>query len=161
MLHTEFYERTKVHLTADQYAEVEKIYNACEMDKDLFCRVWLEIKDNELVYRLCSELTAKVDKLELENSDFQKDQKELVSEIEKLKSYHEKDLLKQSNIFNSRLNDFGRKIVENLGSDQKIYDAVEEEFGLDFIIKIKLENDFDLEQHERDYIIKALNHGKV
>ena len=156
MLQAEFYDRTKVHLTPEQYNEVEKIYNACEMDKDLFCKAWLQIRDNELVYQLCTEMAKKVEKLELDNADFKKDQEELVKEIDQIKAKHESENLEQSEVFDAHMKEFGEKIVLNLGDDSRLYDAVEEEFGLGFIIKIKLENDFDLEQEERDYLIKKL-----
>lgn len=156
MSQSEFYERTKVHLSPEQYAEVEKIYDACEMDKDLFCRAWLQIRDNELVYQLCTEMSKRVDKLEYENADFKRDYEHLVNEVEKIRKQNEIENLEQSEVFDAHLKGFGEKIVLNLGDDSRLYDAVEEEFGLGFIIKVKLENDMDLEEHERKYLIQKL-----
>ena len=52
MLQEEFYKLTGVNLTGEEYKKVENIYTACRMEKDVFCKVWMEIKDNELVYQL-------------------------------------------------------------------------------------------------------------
>lgn len=40
MLQREFYSRTGIQPTADEWAKIEAAYMACEADKDIFCRLW-------------------------------------------------------------------------------------------------------------------------
>lgn len=42
MTKTEFEERTGLKLTADGYTEVEQCYMNTDIDKDLFCKLWIE-----------------------------------------------------------------------------------------------------------------------
>lgn len=42
MLQQEFEERTGLKLKADDYREVEEIYMNTDLDKDLFCKLWIE-----------------------------------------------------------------------------------------------------------------------
>ena len=42
MLQQEFEERTGLKLPVDGYAEVEKCYMNTDLDKDVFCKLWIE-----------------------------------------------------------------------------------------------------------------------
>lgn len=42
MLQKEFEERTGLKLTADSYAEVEECYMNTDLDKDVFCELWVK-----------------------------------------------------------------------------------------------------------------------
>ena len=42
MTQKEFEERTGLKMTADSYTEVEQCYMNTELDKDAFCKLWLE-----------------------------------------------------------------------------------------------------------------------
>jgi hypothetical protein len=42
MTQKEFEERTGLKLNAEGYAEVEQIYMNTDLDKDLFCKLWIE-----------------------------------------------------------------------------------------------------------------------
>lgn len=42
MTQKEFEERTGLKLTADGYAEVEQCYMNTDIDKDMFCKLWIE-----------------------------------------------------------------------------------------------------------------------
>lgn len=141
MLQSEFFERTKVTLTAEQYGEVENIYNRLKMDKDEFCRLWLKNRDNKIIAELMDHILATEKKLYAAEEVVAKTDRIIAKEHEKMQE---------------RLDNLGRRIVANFYDDAKIYDAIEEEFTLDFIIKVKLENNMDLEEHERKHLIQKL-----
>lgn len=42
MLQQEFEKRTGLKLSADGYAEVEECYMNTDLDKDMFCKLWME-----------------------------------------------------------------------------------------------------------------------
>ncbi len=141
MLQSEFYDRTHVTLSAEEYGEVENIYNRLQMDKDEFCQLWLKNRDNKIIAELMTYIMGKEQKL---------------YDLEKRSEGFDKLLQKVQNENEERIQEFGRKIISNFEDDTRIYDACEEEFGLDFICKVKLENNHDLEQHEREHLLKML-----
>ena len=141
MLQSEFFERTKVTLTAEQYGEVENIYNRLKMDKDEFCRLWLKNRDNKIIAELMDHILATEKKLYAAEEVVAKTDRIIAKVYEKMQE---------------RLDNLGHRIVANFYDDAKIYDAIEEEFTLDFIIKVKLENNMDLEEHERKHLIQKL-----
>ena len=141
MLQSEFFDRTKVTLTAEQYGEVENIYNRLKMDKDEFCQLWLKNRDNKIIAELMDHILATEKKLYAAEEVVAKTDRIIAKEHEKMQE---------------RLDNLGRRIVANFYDDAKIYDAIEEEFTLDFIIKVKLENNMDLEEHERKHLIQKL-----
>ena len=141
MLQSEFFERTKVTLTAEQYGEVENIYNRLKMDKDEFCQLWLKNRDNKIIAELMDHILATEKKLYAAEEVVAKTDRIIAKEREKMQE---------------RMDNLGRRIVANFYDDAKIYDAIEEEFTLDFIIKVKLENNMDLEEHERKHLIQKL-----
>lgn len=141
MLQSEFFDRTKVTLSAEQYGEVENIYNRLKMDKDEFCQLWLKNRDNKIIAELMDHILATEKKLYAAEEVVAKTDRIIAKEHEKMQE---------------RLDNLGRRIVANFYDDAKIYDAIEEEFTLDFIIKVKLENNMDLEEHERKHLIQKL-----
>ena len=52
MLQSEFYDRTGVTLTTEEYGEVENIYNRVQMNKDEFCKLWMKCRDNKIIKEL-------------------------------------------------------------------------------------------------------------
>lgn len=141
MLQSEFYDRTHVSLSAEEYGEVENIYNRLQMDKDEFCQLWLKNRDNKIIAELMTYIMGK---------------EKTLYDLEKRSEGFDKLLQKVQEENEERIREFGRKIISNFEDDTRIYDACEEEFGLDFICKVKLENNHDLEQHEREHLLKML-----
>lgn len=141
MLQSEFYDRTKVTLTGEQYGKVENIYNRVQMDKDEFCQLWLNNRDNKIINELvqtCMGLEKKCAALERANESC------------------ESIIAKEREKNGEKMKNFARKILVNLGDDSRLYDAIEEEFTLDFIVRVKLENDLELEEHERKHLLAKL-----
>lgn len=141
MLQSEFYDRTHVTLSAEQYGEVENIYNRLQMDKDEFCQLWLKNRDNKIIKELMDHIMAT--------------EKKLYAAEEQI-SKHNEILENERRNFQERIESLGRKIVANIDDDTRIYDALEEEFTLDFIIKVKLQENVDLYEHERKHLIQKL-----
>lgn len=78
MTQTEFEQRVKKSVTAEEYAEIEKIYMSCPLDKDEFCMSWKNKKDL-IVDSLYDELESKDNKIkklndEIFNLNFEKSQ---------------------------------------------------------------------------------------
>lgn len=141
MLQSEFYDRTHVTLTAEQYGEVENIYNRVQMDKDEFCQLWLKNRDNKIIAELMTYIMGNEKKL----YDLEKRSEGFDKLLQKVEEEHEE-----------RMQSFGRKILANLDDESRIYDACEEEFTLDFICKVKLEEDIELEENERQHLLMKL-----
>ncbi len=152
MLHEEFFERTKVSLTGEEYAEVEHIYNSVQMDKDEFCKLWLKNRENKII----AELMNTIKKLEDDCRKMRDDCEALTSEMDELKNLHSGEMDERSMAFDAHIKEFGRKIITNIDDYSRIYDACEEEFGLNFICKCKLEEGIELESHEAQHLIKML-----
>ncbi|MBQ9655945.1 MAG: hypothetical protein IJV38_07980 [Prevotella sp.] len=141
MLQSEFYDRTHVSLSAEEYGKVENIYNRLQMDKDEFCQLWLKNRDNKIIAELMTYIMGNEKKL---------------YDLEKRSEGFDKLLQKVQKENEERIQEFGRKIISNFEDDTRIYDVCEEEFGLDFICKVKLENNMDLDSHEREHLVKKL-----
>lgn len=141
MLQSEFYDRTGVTLTAEEYGDVENIYNRVQMDKDEFCKLWLKNRDNQII----KELVQTCMTLERKNAA-----------LEDANKKHESTMAKEREKNDERMNNLARRILMNMGDDSRIYDAIEEEFTLDFIVRVKLENDMELEEHERKHLLSKL-----
>jgi len=154
MLQSEFFERTQVNLTGEEYAEVERMYNAVTMDKDTFCKMWLEFKDNQLV----KELMAKVEQEEEERKNVESSFKSLVSDMNVLRSENDRQLQEMSDMHKSEMEEFGKKLIKAGEYDfpSDIYDAIEEEFGIGFIIKTKWEQSIELSDEEIQYMVNKL-----
>jgi len=152
MLQSEFYDRTHIKLSGDEYADVENIYNNVKMQKDDFCKHWVEEKENPLFKELAEAFCKQTKELLQALSDLGTIEHKYKSEIESIKNERESILATKEEEHKS----FGRKIISNFEDGTRIYDVCEEEFGLDFIIKVKLQEDIDLEEHERKHLIGKL-----
>lgn len=141
MLQSEFYDRTHVSLSAEEYGEVENIYDRVQMNKDEFCQLWLKNRDNKIIAELMQHIMATEKKL----YDLEKRSEDFDKLLQKVEEEHEE-----------RMQDFGHRIVANLDDESRIYDICEEEFTLDFICKVKLEENIELEEHERKHLLKKL-----
>lgn len=152
MLQSEFYDRTHIKLSGDEYADVENIYNNVMMNKDDFCKHWVEERGKPLFKELAEAFLKQAKELLQAQTDLGTIEHKYKSEIESIKNEHESILSTKEEEHKS----FGRKIISNFEDDACIYNVCEEEFGLDFIIKVKLENNMDLEEHERKHLIGKL-----
>lgn len=154
MLQSEFYERTGINLTGDDYARVEQMYLATQMDKDVFCKEWLKHRDDRIV----RELMGTVNALQMELNKANEDIKEYTQKIDNIESQCEKkhqDIVKTNKM---RFEDFARSIIDGLEDIdvQKVYDTIEEEFGIAFIIKYKRSRGYELSESEIDYMVSKL-----
>lgn len=152
MLQEEFFERTKVQLTGEEYKKVEAIYNSVQMDKDEFCKLWLKNRENKIIVELMDtikNLESGCQALKLTNAN-------LSVEMEALKEHQEDELKAMSDTYKRNMEEFGRKMVVHFDDDTLRYDAIAEEYGLDAICKWKLEEDIELEKEEREHLIKKL-----
>lgn len=152
MLQSEFFERTKVSLTGEEYNEVEQIYESCQMDKDEFCKLWLNNRENKII----AELMVTIKKLENDCQELKSKNKNLSEQIESKTAEMESELKNMSDAHKRHMEEFGRKMVIHFDDDTYRYDDICEEFGLDNVCKWKLEENIDLEKEERDHLIKKL-----
>lgn len=152
MLQSEFYDRTHIKLSGDEYADVENIYNNVEMNKDDFCQHWVEEKKNPLFKELAEAFLKQNKELLKAQIDLGTIEHKYMSEIESIRKDYERILADKEEAHKS----LGRKIIENIDDEVKLHDILEEEFTIDFIIKVKLCNDMELERSERDYLIGKL-----
>ena len=154
MLQSEFVDRTKVSLTGEQYKEVEHIYNSVEMDKDEFCTLWLKNRDNKIIV----ELMNTVKKLEDDCRQMRNECESLTEEMESLKAMHSAEMDNEQLMHRNHMEDFAKKLIKAGEYDfpTDIYDVVEEEFGLPFIIHSKWEQSIDLTEEEIEYMVKKL-----
>ena len=150
MLPSEFYERTGVTLSGEEYAEVEKLYNAVKMDKDEFCKQWLENRDNQLLKELMDSY--KVGELYIQSLESELKDKE--GRAKKERAGYEKELEEERRHAENHMKDFARKLIlrtEEVGVG--CLDLVEEEMGYGFIIQVKLEENLTLTDNEREYLV--------
>ena len=152
MLQSEFYDRTHIKLSGDEYADVENIYNNVKMQKDAFCQHWVEEKENPLFKELAEAFCKQTKELLQAQSDLGTIEHKYKSEIEAIKKENERIIADKEETHKS----LGRKIIENIDDEVRLHDILEEEFTIDFIIKVKLYNDMELERSERDYLIGKL-----
>lgn len=151
MLQSEFFERTKVTVPGDEYVKIETLYTEVEMDKDEFCKQWLKLRNNPLMKETIDA--------------FFKSQQQAV-EIAKLK----KQLEEQKKFYEGAIEQGGKKwadgmmlfakhIVhanENEDSYRRVYDVIEQEYGIAFIIKAKREAGIPLSEDEINYMVSKL-----
>lgn len=155
MLPQEFFERTGVNLTGEEYAEVEHIYNSVQMEKDEFCQLWLQNRENKII----AELMNTIKKLEDECQKATRQRYALTIEMEQMKTAHQAEIDQDSLMHRNKMENFGKEIIKAGEFDfpSDIYRVVEEEFGLPFIIKTKYENNISLEDEEVEFMIKKLD----
>lgn len=159
MLQSEFYERTHITLTGEEYADVECLYNAVKMNKDEFCKHWVSEKKNPLFKELADAYRSEFNRHLI-------DVKQLTDMLNSLKedfnaytkqSKQEYDTLSKN--AEARLTDFARRIVRSNAQDERellVQDVVEEDFGFDFIIKTKFEAGLTLSNDEIAYMVGKL-----
>ena len=93
MMREEFIELTGFEPTADEYREIEDEYIAADIDKEIFCRQWVENKGIQRLSRLrvvrMSDLAQSVERLSERidemNADFYKETKRRDTKIEELR----------------------------------------------------------------------------
>lgn len=152
MLQNEFFEMTKVSLTPEEYSKVECLYNNVQMPKDQFCKEWLKLKDSPLMEELADGMKTLEDGLRLASARVD----QLENTIDENAEKHAKDKQKLSESLHSHMEEFGRYILLNIDDESKIYDKIEEEFTLSFIVRAKLEENIELESHEREFLLGKL-----
>lgn len=156
MLQSEFTERTKVTLDGEQYAKVEAVYTNVSMDKDEFCAEWKKIRNSKLV----GEIEAAMFQMNAQYIEQLSEIKKLKAQVKELEATiqqeQERAYENYHNGLHEALNDLAGKIVRTSFVEKSVYDVIEEEFGLGFIIKTKYEAGIPLSNAEIDYMVGKL-----
>lgn len=152
MLQSEFFDRTKVTLTAEEYADVERIYNEVTLDKDDFCKQWKALRSNPLYI----EMAEAIKKMEEALKIVVESKTAILHELDDTRIKMQTSMYEQEKAFQKRFEDFGREMIVHEEDDIERYEVIEKSFGLDFICKTKLEEDYQLEKNEREHLIKKL-----
>lgn len=136
MLQKEFEERIGERVTPEFYKMIERIYMACELDKDEFCELW---KKQDLK-RILTSVVAEKEKLEMaySNSIKQYNERDAYIEVEKLKLA--KFLLTKAEKYEDR--DLRRKAVDLIGERA--------------VVIAKFEDDMEIWDEDREYILNNL-----
>lgn len=96
MTQKEFEERTGLKTSAEEYAEIERMYMAAgSMDKDLFCRCWRQTAKNPLTQELFKQneiLSAQLRERKKELKDLRNKRSDLVDFlVGKSRAYNDTD----------------------------------------------------------------------
>ena len=155
MLKSEFEERTKKILTQEEYEEVEDMYLSVTIDKDEFCKQWLALKDNKLVKELYE--TIKLLRGDCKRSEEVREGIE--AEYVLLKTSFETKIDEIEKSCQKKTEEFANEIIKACECDlpASIYDAIEKEFGVDFIIKSKWSQDMNLSKEEITYLVNKID----
>lgn len=158
MLPSEFTERTKITLTSEEYADVEELYNGVKMDKDKFCKEWLRLRNNPLFKELSEAYCREVRRHLSDVSQLQATCKSLREEYDAYKENKASEIKNVLDSEESKFTDFAKKIVcLNLKDETKaLYDIIEEELGIKFIIQTKHDNGIPLSDDEISYLVGKL-----
>lgn len=156
MLPSEFFERTNVNLTGNEYANVEEVYNAVKMDKDDFCKWWLKNRNNKLYQELADAYIKEVGRHLAELKAMERTNKELREEFDEYKAKKAVDIEFITETHAKAHREFAKKLILAQSEDYKGYDVIEEEFGIGFIIKTKREAGIPLSDAEIDYMVSKL-----
>lgn len=149
MLQSEFFDRTKVNLTPEEYVKVETLYNEVEMNKDEFCKQWLKLRNNPLMKEVIEAFYTS-QKMRLEIARL----KEQLKEKDKFHIEESDRLLKEQR---KKFYTFASTVVRANESDkERVYDAIEEEFGIGFIIKTKYHAGIPFSEEEIRYLVNKL-----
>lgn len=133
MLQKKFEALTGKKVTAEEYAEIEKVYMGIDnMDKEEFCAAWNEQKFGYIV----DELVKSVQGL----TKWRDHWKKQMDEAEKKAEDAAIALLYGANKYN----------------DEGMKEAAINLVGLDAVVRLDVENGFELNQRERDYILENL-----
>jgi hypothetical protein len=158
MLQSEFFERTHITLTCEEYADVECLYNAVKMDKDEFCKRWVSEKKNplfkELAEAYCHEHRMHISDV----NQLQSVSKSLREELDATKERMQKESDERLMIADNHFLSFAKDLVVkgSNGGLCNVFDAIEEEFGYPFIIKTKHEAGIALSEREIEYMVGKL-----
>ena len=131
MLQSEFFERTKVTLDGDRYAKVEAVYNEIRMDKDEFCAEWKKARNGKEIDILNAQLNEK-------------------------DRFHQEEMFRQSKKQGEALTELAKKIILTNSDEKRLYDVMEEDFGIGFIIRTKHEAGIPLSEDEINYMVSKL-----
>ena len=149
MLQSEFFERTKVNLTGEEYVKIETLYNEVQMDKDEFCKEWLKLRNNPLLKETI-EAFYKSQQIVYEIS-------KLRGEIKAMEDAHNTAKEAINDKWMDMMADFAKTIVRaNEDGDARVYDVIEEQYGIGFIIRTKREAGIPLSESEIDYMVGKL-----
>ena len=149
MLQSEFFERTKVNLTGEEYVKIETLYNEVQMDKDEFCKEWLKLRNNPLLKETI-EAFYKSQQMVYEIS-------KLKGEIKAMEAAHSIEKEEINDKWMDIMGDFAKTIVRaNEDGDARVYDVIEEQYGIAFIIKTKYEANIPLSDEEIKYMVSKL-----
>lgn len=156
MLPSEFTERTKITPTSEEYADIEQLYNGVKLDKDKFCKEWLKLRNNPLFKELSEAYCREVRRHLSDVSQLQATCKSLREEYDAYKENKAREIKDVLDSEESKFTDFAKKIVCLNLEDKKLYDIVEEDFSLKFIIQTKHENGIPLSDEEISYLVGKL-----
>lgn len=156
MLQSEFFERTHITLTGEEYADVECLYNAVKMDKDEFCKRWVSEKKNPLFKELAEAYLLEASRHRADVTCMTRANEEIHNEFEEYKKQKAEEIDRIVNAHNNAHNDFAARIIRTQCDDPKVYDVIEEEFTIGFIIKTKREAGIALTDEEIDYMVGKL-----
>ena len=164
MLQSEFFERTHITLTGEEYADVECLYNAVKMDKDEFCKRWVAEKKNplfkELAEAYCHEYKmhiADINQMEANGKSYNEEIEHLKGQLTEKDRVHEDILSETLKKNNAEFMSFVRSLITaNEDSARKVYDVIEEKCGIGFIIRTKREAGIPLSESEIDYMVGKL-----
>ena len=150
MLQKEFETRTGLQVTPAEYANIERMYMACEnMNKDEFCKLWLENhkKPNGLIQGLFERMLA----LESDIKSLKKTNEGMLFEIEDGKKAHQQ--------FVSEMADF--LLDQSYESDDDILraKAIELMGEKDYIIR-KMNRSYEISSKDRDLLVSLLTESK-
>ena len=133
MQQVEFEALTGKKVTAEEYAEIEKVYMAVDgMEKAEFCAAWKEQKFGYIV-------------------------DELVKQVHKMAQWRE-NLKEQLDEADEKEQDAAFVLLNgaNEHDDEDMKEAAIKLVGLDTAVRIDIENGFTLNERERDYILENL-----
>jgi hypothetical protein len=133
MLQSEFEKLTGIKVSAEDYAAIETIYNESDLDKQTFCKEWLE-NDRDLMTKRMAEIIASLnERIFALHGDNEKQAKQihalgmvLLNENER----HPSDTLRESAI---------------------------QALGFKEYINIKLKDGYSICQDDRDELIELIN----
>lgn len=128
-----FEKLTGLTVTNDEFAEINRIYQAIDdiMKSNDFCECWAKF-DNRTIFN------------------------KLVEKIEKLKKLEDVSVNMETN-----LNVAALALLEaaNKYNDEYLKDEAIYAIGLDAVVRFDISHNFKLNEDERDYILKGLNNS--
>lgn len=113
MLQQEFFERTGVNLTGEEYAKVEAIYNSVQMDKDEFCKLWLKNKENKLIAELMETISNQEDEIRRQRGELEMRTSQMADEVQR----HSEELKACEKSMRSQMEEFAKNIILELNSN--------------------------------------------